>query len=64
MPQVEKPVADPKAAAEKLKAQSASMDEAQEKKLDETIPGGEYMVDGVLVNSEGQPVSKKKKADE
>lgn len=47
-------------AADKLKAQSKSLDEAQEKKLDETVPGGRYLVNGVLVNADGEPVNDKK----
>lgn len=32
--------------------------------LDETIPGGAYLVDGVLKNAEGQPIDKKGKVKE
>ncbi len=36
---------------------------ADEKKHDETVEGGAYLVNGVLVNAEGVPISKKEKAE-
>lgn len=58
-------------AAAKQKAQSETMDEVEVKKLDETVPGGRYIVGGRVVNAEGEPIEdapvaekKSKKTDE
>ena len=32
----------------------------EEPKLDETVPGGKYIVNGVEVDAEGKPIGKKK----
>lgn len=33
------------------------------KKFDETVPGGQYMVGGKLVDADGKPIDKKKKSE-
>lgn len=45
--------------AEKKEQPAAEVEQA--KKADETIAGGAYMVNGVLVNCDGEPVEAKKK---
>lgn len=38
------------------KAQAAAGAEAEEKALDETIPGGSYIVNGKTVNADGEEI--------
>lgn len=46
-----------KAAEEpKEKAPADSTPDAEVKKIDETVPGGRYIVDGKTVNANGEPV--------
>lgn len=53
--EVKSPASAPKAAP------SASQE--AEKKFDETVPGGQYMVGGRMVDADGKPIDKKKKSD-
>jgi hypothetical protein len=43
-------------AAKKAEGAAEQRAEAEENQIDETVPGGRYIVDGQTVNSEGQPV--------
>lgn len=38
------------------KALAEAAEEAEQRKADETVPGGRYMVGDQLVNAEGKPV--------
>lgn len=47
--------------AEQSKAIAESNAEAEKRQIDETIPGGRYLLNGRFVNSEGEPIEEKAK---
>jgi len=52
-------------AAQERQARAAKVQaEAEAKKLDETVPGGVYIVDGRKVNAHGEPIKAKKEEGE
>jgi hypothetical protein len=53
-PETELAVEEPKAAA------APEPEPASDGGLDETVPGGRYLVDGKLVNAHGEPIKAKK----
>lgn len=42
------------------RALAEAADEAEQRKADETVPGGRYIVGGEMVDAEGQPVKGKR----
>lgn len=58
---VEKKTGTPPTPQEQSRAIAESNAEAEQKQLDETVPGGRYMLNGRLVNSEGEPIEDKDK---
>lgn len=55
------PVKAPPTAQEQSKAIADSNAEAEKRQIDETVPGGRYLLNGRLVNSEGEPIKDKDK---
>lgn len=47
---------------DKVDDPKAKKDETEEKKIDETVPGGRFEVDGKIVDSDGEPIGGKKKS--
>jgi hypothetical protein len=41
------------------RALAEAAEEAEARQADETVPGGRYIVDGVLVDAEGKPLKSK-----
>lgn len=48
----------PTPAEQQAQAMAKVAAEAEELQLDTTVPGGRYLVNNVLVDSEGKPISK------
>lgn len=48
---------------EEMDAATQAAAQAETNKQDETVPGGEYIVNGVKVNSEGEEIGKHKKTE-
>lgn len=46
-------------AAAKEQARAEGIAEAEANKMDETVPGGDYIVDGRHVNADGEELKKK-----
>lgn len=55
----ENPAGAAPTAQQRSEAIAASQAEAERKQLDETVPGGRYLVNGQLVDSEGNLIEDK-----
>ena len=54
---------EPKTGAEVADAIATAKAEAEEQQLDETVPGGRYLVDGVYKDADGNVLGKPKKGE-